>query len=64
MFLQISMRLEPQLTACPAANMSLTSLVPADVRSQLGRKLERSLTPRFLAFEAETFLLQTEEFSH
>jgi hypothetical protein len=58
------MHLEPQLTVWPAANVALTPLVPADVRSQLGRNLERPLTPQFLALEAETFLLYTAEFSH
>jgi hypothetical protein len=62
--LQDLMRLEPQLTAWPAANVTLTSLVPEDVRSQLEWKLERSITPRFLAHEVQTFLLYKAAFPH
>jgi hypothetical protein len=63
MSLQAVIRLKPQLTAWPAAHVPLTSLVPADVRSQLDWQLERPPTSRFWALVAQVCLLYTAIFS-
>jgi hypothetical protein len=63
MCLHAIIRLEPQHTAWPTTYKFLTSLVPADVRSQLGWPPELFLTPWFMALVTDTFFLYIAEFS-